>query len=141
MIRRAHQIAISLFELECSKLGVTNTQFGAMFMLRARPGIDQATLARLMGLDRSTAGLVVRKLQEGGYVTRRPGSEDRRRNILTLTPRGEQMLGKLKDPARKAQERLLSVFGPREAEEFMALLGKLVASFNESIRTPILPTG
>jgi MarR family transcriptional regulator, lower aerobic nicotinate degradation pathway regulator len=139
MIRRGHQIAVSLFEAECAELGVTNTQFGVMYILRARPGIDQITLAGLIGFDRSTTALVVKKLEHAGYATRSPALDDRRRNVLNLTSRGEQMLVKLKTPARKAQERLLAAFEPAEATMFMALLAKLVASFNDSVRTPIFP--
>jgi DNA-binding MarR family transcriptional regulator len=139
MIRRAHQIAVSLFESECSSLGVTNTQYGVMYILRARPGIDQVTLAGLIGFDRSTTALVVKKLTDAGFATRSPSLDDRRRNVLRLTARGEEVLAKLKKPARKAQEHLLAVFEPAEATMFMSLLARLVASFNDSVRTPIFP--
>src|SRR5215472_1533899 len=51
MIRRMHQIAVSLFVEETGKLGVTNRQYGILFVLEHRPGIDQISVANLLGLD------------------------------------------------------------------------------------------
>src|ERR1700722_8550934 len=80
MIRRVHQIAVALFIEETGKLGVTNRQYGILFVLKHRPGIDQITVANLLGLDRSTTGMVVKKLEEDGLVARSVGVQDRRRH-------------------------------------------------------------
>src|SRR6185436_3339124 len=90
MIRRAHQIAVSLFLEETGELGITNRQYGIMLVLKAQPGIDQITVAKLLGLDRSTAGMVLTKLEGAGLVGREIG-DDRRKRSLKLTPAGERM--------------------------------------------------
>jgi len=79
MIRRAHQIAVAIFLEEARESCITPTQYGVLVILERRPGIDQNTLARLLGLDRSTAGLVVRKLAERGLIARAIGAGDLRR--------------------------------------------------------------
>src|ERR1700730_12856940 len=85
MIRRAHQIAVSLFLEETGELGITNRQYGILFALKQRPGIDQISVARLLGLDRSTTGMVIKKLEQAGLVGRDVGARDRRRGGLRLT--------------------------------------------------------
>jgi hypothetical protein len=45
MIRRVHQIAVSLFIEETGKLGVTNRQYGILFVLKHRPRVDQISVA------------------------------------------------------------------------------------------------
>ncbi len=77
MIRRAHQIAVSLFLEETGELGITNRQYGIMLVLKAQPGIDQITVAKLLGLDRSTTGMVLSKLEDAGLVGRVVGANDR----------------------------------------------------------------
>lgn len=139
MIRRAHQIAVALFSEETANYGVTSTQYGVLWMLQARPHLDQISLAKLMGLDRSTTGLVVSKLEEAGLLIRRDCSDDRRKKVLALTADGRAMLARLSKPAGRVQERLLSVFSKIEAEEFLELLSKLIVSFATVVRTPILP--
>src|SRR3954471_15300217 len=109
MIRRAHQIAVSLFLEETGALGITNRQYGIMLVLNAEPGIDQITVAKLLGLDRSTTGMVLTKLEDAGFVGRLVGA-DRRKRSLKLTPAGERMLKRLAEPARRGRKPLLSAF-------------------------------
>ena len=135
MIRRAHQIAVSLFLEETGALGITNRQYGIMLVLKAEPGIDQITVAKLLGLDRSTTGMVLTKLEDAGLVGRVVG-HDRRKRSLKLTPAGERMLKQLAEPARRAQERVLSAFTKTEREVFLDLLDKFARAFNDTTRVP-----
>lgn len=139
MIRRAHQIAVALFEDEAKAYGVTTTQWGVLWMLHARPHLDQVSLAKLMGLDRSTTGLVVSKLEARGLITREGSSVDRRKKVLAVTKAGERMLVQLAKPGHRAQERLLSLFSRREAQQFLSLLNKMIVGFATVVRTPIVP--
>src|SRR5579864_5477825 len=113
LIRRAQQIAVSLFLEETGALGITNTQYGILLVLAHRPGIDQISVAKLLGLDRSTTGMVLNKLEKAGLVGRRVGRDDRRRRSLALTRAGERMLEQLAQAARQAQIHALSPFTPK----------------------------
>jgi DNA-binding MarR family transcriptional regulator len=140
MIRRVQQIAVSLFIEETGKLGVTNRQYGILFVLKHRPGIDQISVANLLGLDRSTTGMVLKKLEGNGLVVRSTGAHDRRRHSLQLTRSGERLLSLLTGPARRAQARLLSALTPGEQTLFLQLLDKLTHEFNKSTRVPLDPS-
>jgi len=137
MIRRMHQISVSVFLEETGKLRVTNRQWGILFLLTHRPGIDQTTVANLLGLDRSTTAMVVKNLEDDGLLVRSMDVRDRRRHSLQLTGSGKRLLSQLAEPARRAQARLLSVFTPRERALFLQLLDKFTREFNESTRIPI----
>src|SRR5258708_23462337 len=110
MIRRVHQIAVSLFIEETGRLGVTNRQYGILFVLAQRPGIDQISVAGLLGLDRSTTGMVLKKLEDDGLVVRAVDASYRRRHSLQLTRAGKTLLSQLAEPARPARARVLSAF-------------------------------
>jgi len=136
MIRRAHQIAVSLFLEETGALGITNRQYGILLVLKHHAGLDQITVAKLLGLDRSTTGMVLVKLERAGLIGRVVGVKDRRKRSLKLTPAGERMLKRLAEPARRAQERVLSAFTPAERETFLDLLDKFARKFNDTSRVP-----
>ncbi len=138
LIRRAHQIAVSIFLEEAAELGITTTQYGALVVLSAAENIDQIGLAKLVGIDRSTAALVVSKLEAAGLLVRENDPNDRRRSVLALTADGRQMLERLAKPAERAQERALSAFSKQEAKHFLELLGQFVDTFNEETRAPIV---
>ena len=137
MIRRAHQIAVAIFLEEARESRITPTQYGVLLILGRRPDIDQNTLARLLGLDRSTAGLVVRKLAERGLIARAMGAGDLRRRELQLTQAGVTLAAGLSRHARRAQQRLLSPLPARERARFLRLLARLTESFNRTTRVPV----
>ena len=138
MIRRAHQIAVSVFLEETAELGVTSTQYGILHVLEQRPSIDQITVARLLGLDRSTTGMVLKTLVDAGLVCRVVETTDRRRRRLELSQAGRDLLRKLATPARHAVERLLAPLDPQERASFLSLLEKLTEAFNATSRVPLL---
>ena len=138
MIRRAHQIAVSVFVEETAELGVTTTQYGILHLLKRRPNIDQITIARLLGLDRSTTGMVVKTLEAAGLVTRTVEASDKRRRTLELTAGGDSMLERLEGHAAAAIERLLSPLDPEERPQLVSLLKKLTHGLNQISRVPIM---
>jgi DNA-binding MarR family transcriptional regulator len=137
LIRRANQIAVALFLEETGTLGITNSQYGILLVLKHHPGIDQVSVAKLLGLDRSTTGLVLDKLEAVGLIGRSVGAHDKRRRTLSLTKAGERMLDRLAEPAKRAQAHVLSAFTPQERIELIRLLDKFVTRFNDSTRVPL----
>ena len=138
LIRRAQQIAVSIFLEETGALRITNTQYGILFLLKHRPGLDQISVAKLLGLDRSTTGMVLGKLETAGLIGRCVGVHDRRTRTLALTQAGEDLLAQLGEPARRAQTRILAPLSAEEREVFLGLLAKLVGTFNGSTRVPLV---
>lgn len=137
MIRRAHQLATAIFLDAAAELGCTTTQFGVLTVLSAGEAIDQITVARRLGLDRSTTGSVVRTLEAGGFVTRVVGP-DRRRRVLALTDAGHARMVALRHCAAVARDRLLEPLTGEEAEALCRLLGKLTTAHNAQSRVPLI---
>lgn len=126
LLRRAHQISSALFMEETAALNVTTTQFGMLTVLAAHEPIDQIGIAKLLKLDRSTTGLVVRNLEERTLIERVTDPDDRRRRVLRLTGEGRRALAALQQPAKAAHDRGLSVFDADEARTFVTLLARFV---------------
>ncbi len=138
LLRRAHQIAVSLFTEESAAFNITTTQYGVLVILRVYDDLDQIGVSKKVGLDRSTTGLVIQKLERERLVVRLADPADGRRKIIVLTAKGERLLKDLQEPAARAQEIALSPFEPDEAEQFLRLLDKFVTHFNEKTRAPLL---
>jgi DNA-binding MarR family transcriptional regulator len=140
-LRRAHQIALSVFAEECRALEVTSTQYGILLALHERPGLDQAGLAGALGLDRSTTGMVLGLLEARDLVRRARPEGDRRRRVLTLTEAGERLLAALGPAAERARQRLLAPLSPVEVVALGALLDKLLRHHEAGVRVPLLRPG
>jgi DNA-binding MarR family transcriptional regulator len=126
MIRRCHQIAVSIFADECREFDLTTTQYGILYVLSRHSGIDQISLARLLGLDRSTTGMVVARLEERLLLRRAVDPTDKRKRLLELTPAGEKILTRVQPVVRRAQERLFAPFNAEEREMLVVLLDRLI---------------
>jgi DNA-binding MarR family transcriptional regulator len=134
LIRRAHQIATSVFVEMCRHEELTPSQYGVLYMLQQEGPCDQAAVAGLLGLDRSTTGLVVGGLAQRGLLKKLPSATDRRRSALTLTPRGRALLARCAPLAEEAKAALLAPFTSDERVEFLRLLKKFTAANNHLSR-------
>lgn len=105
---------------------VTPAIIGVIAMLAERPGISQAKLARLIGLERATIGTTVARAIAAGFVVRDDAHGDARSYALSLSPRGERMLRTLRRriAAHEAAAGVNLSAGERVA--LRALLRKLV---------------
>jgi DNA-binding MarR family transcriptional regulator len=135
-IRRLQQIAVAVFLQEAETSGITPVQFAALQSVANQPGLDQRTLAGLIGLDTSTVAGVVDRLEARGLMARNASPLDRRVRLLTLTPDGGAALAEVVPAMLRAQERILAPLPRAERREFMRMLRTLVESNNELSRAP-----
>lgn len=134
IVRRLHQISVSIFLDQVRGLDVTQVQFAALVAIEAFPGIDQTSLAKAIALDRTTISNVVRRLQEKALIRRE--RRNRRTNALYLTGAGRAMIQAVSPRAADVGEKLLAPLSPAERETLMELLGKLVYENNSLSRAP-----
>ena len=104
---------------------VTPAVIGVIAMLAQHPGISQAELARLMGLERVTIGTTVARGLASGFIERSNVHHDARRYSLSLSPRGQQMLRKLQRRIA-VHENAGARLTPVERRHLRRLLDKLV---------------
>ena len=135
-IRRLQQIAVALFLQETEPFGLTPVQFAALQGVAVAPGVDQRTLARSIGLDTSTTGGVLDRLEARGLLQRQANPEDRRVRLLALTADGQSMLRSVTPAMLRAQQRILEPLPAKQRKEFMRMLRVLVESNNSESRAP-----
>jgi DNA-binding MarR family transcriptional regulator len=113
--------------------GLTGPDFGALVTLR-RLGdeVPQTDLMRELALTSGTVSVRVERLVASGLVERRPDAADRRNSRLTLTAAGRDLFERVTPAHVAAEDRLLSALGPHEREQLVALLRRLLVSFEGS---------
>jgi DNA-binding MarR family transcriptional regulator len=128
LLRRAHQVAIAIFAQEAGHLSLTPPQHNALSAIKANPGCSQADVARSVGYDRATMGAVLVGLEARGLINRRGSAKDRRLKLLTITPRGQQLLDLAEPVTERINQRVIEILAPEERETFVRLLAKIAAS-------------
>lgn len=81
----------TVFDRRVKALGITRPQWLAIVRLNRRPGASQSELADMMEIEKAPAGKIVDRLEERGWVERRPDPVDRRINRIFLTELGERV--------------------------------------------------
>lgn len=86
--------------------GLTDVQFNLMMLIHhhgGEPGLSQARLSEMMMVNRANVTGLVDRLEKAG-MARRTAAEDRRYNMIQLTPKAKKVLEKA-DPAYGAEVR------------------------------------
>ena len=128
LIRRAQQIAVSVFAQELAVFDVTPVQFAILNALMDAPGTDQVTLAARVAFDAATSGSVIGRLEAKGWVRREASPQDRRRKLLWLTPKGKKAVLAMAPKVAQVQELILQPLKAPERQQLMDLLAKLVSA-------------
>lgn len=141
LVRRAHQCSISSFMEDLRTVGITPTQLSSLAVLVETPGIDQITLARRIGVDRTTISMVVGGLVRHGFIHRRKSASDARRNELVPTVAGRAGFRLAQSIAGTNRDEILSAFLPDEAERLTEHLRTIAMGVDVEVAPWVKPDG
>lgn len=118
------------------RVGVSAAQLFVLSRLHSGRAMSLNELAQLTLTHQSSASVVVRKLVERGLVQRTTSKTDRRRQELSLTAAGRDVLGKA---PKAAQDRFVSALQSMRASdvrELARLLDRFVQGVGLDVQEP-----
>ena len=133
LFKRCHQVAVAVFLAECGGFRITPSQYGCLQALKACPDVDQLTLGRLVGLDRSTVGLVVKILSRRGLIARGVHPRDKRKLSLRLSASGVRLLKAIAPAAARVPDKVLGALPRASRGRFIALLQEFLRCHEAAI--------
>jgi MarR family transcriptional regulator, lower aerobic nicotinate degradation pathway regulator len=128
LVRRLHQIHISLFMEACVEFRITPLQYSVLSILAASSPTDQTKLAAAVALDRTTTTGIVKRLNARGLTRRMTSKKDRRAQLCSLTAAGKALLVRMESSARKAHEDTLTPLSCHERTTLLRLLAHVVSA-------------
>ncbi|MEU6968228.1 MarR family transcriptional regulator [Kitasatospora aureofaciens] len=123
LIRVGQQVHTKLWS-EHVGAELTAPQFAVLDALELEPGADQRTVGELASLDKATMAEMVSRLVRRGLVQRRRDPSDGRRNLLSLSPAGQDLLHRSAAGVAEVQRLLLAPLEEEEHEAALALIAK-----------------
>jgi len=102
--------------------GIRPSQFCALAIIAANPGLKQCELAQALGIGHPRAVGFIDELEERGLVSRLCSSSDRRKYALTITPLGVTLCHQLREKIRCHERHMTKALTPDE----IATLGELL---------------
>lgn len=92
---------------------------------------SQAALGRRSDIHLSDLVATINSLSDRGYVRRAPDPADRRRNVITLTDAGDELLARLEVRLTAAQDALLAALPPADRTTLTTLLERALAGLDQ----------
>ena len=124
-LRRAQVVVYQDYVRTVGSMDIRPSQFAAMTIIGANPGLSQTTLATTMGIDRSGAVILIDALEEKRLAQRVPSPVDRRTYAIMLTPEGQTALAKLKQLVTQHDDRVTGMLSAGERVLLNKLLQRL----------------
>lgn len=124
-VRKAQAIIFDDFMRAMAPERISPGQYGVLVMIGANQGMNQSTLAKALGIERSTMVAVITGLEKRGLIKRLPLATDRRANILALTPKGDLLLDKVNAKVRDHENKITTRLTADETQTLVSLLQKI----------------
>jgi len=102
--------------------------FAILAALEEFGSASQMAIGQRCGIDRSDMHAMVNELADQGLAVRTLDLDDRRRNVITITPAGRQRLAEWDSALSGVQEDLFSALSEEERDQLVALLTRVAAT-------------
>src|SRR5690242_4446779 len=124
------------FDHNGRRLGLTRAQCRTLGYIARNEGINQAGLADLLEIRPMTLVRQIDRMEEAGWIERRPHPADRRARRLFLTAKARPILGRILDVANETRDEALARLKPAEAGQLIDLLKRVHATLSERVPQP-----
>lgn len=112
-------------------MGLTTPQFRMIMQLQRQDGITQSHLANILAVGKvSTSGLIDR-LEQSGWIERRPDPNDRRSNLIYLTDKGHEIEDRMLDTGKALTKQTLKNLNTKQRSTLIDLLVTVKANLLE----------
>jgi len=117
----------SAFDRRVRRLGLTRSQWQVLSLLHRRPGLSQSELAEMLEVERATAGRMIDRLEQKGWLVRRRDPADRRAWRLHLTGEAEAVQAEMGVIAAGMIDEAMAPLDEEEREALTAMMERVKA--------------
>jgi len=110
------------FDQRARGLGLTRAQWRVLAHLARHEGINQAGLAEILEIEPITVGRLIDRMEEAGWVERRPKPNDRRVRLLYLTDKAWPVFARMRAIGDEVHGEALGELSAAERDRLIAIL-------------------
>ncbi|MGB8366163.1 MAG: MarR family winged helix-turn-helix transcriptional regulator [Rhizomicrobium sp.] len=110
------------FNQSAERIGVTQAKWTLIAAVARNPGATQRSIASALHVTDVTAGRLIDRLCEDGYIERRENPDDRRSYRVYLTPAARPVLDRLREIAAAHTDEAFAGLDDKDMEKLGALL-------------------
>src|ERR1044071_8024416 len=121
------------FDHNGRRLGLTRAQCRTLGYIARNEGINQAGLADLLEVRPMTLVRQIDRMEDAGWIERRPDPADRRARKLFLTDKARPILGRIRHVANETRDEALARLSRPEKAQLVALLTRVHATLSDRV--------
>jgi MarR family transcriptional regulator for hemolysin len=125
LMRDVSRLYAAYFQRFARDLGLTLPQCKVLGHLSRNEGISQARLAELTDTEPMTLVRTLDRMQDDGWIERRPDPADRRAHRLYLREAAKPILNRMWKIADQCREEAMAGLSPTEYEQLIGLLERV----------------
>ena len=126
LLKHAYLRHAELTAAAMAPYGITGRQCAVLAAIDDQEPQSQQEVARRLGVDRTTMVALIDELEAKSLVDRRPAADDRRKNVVALTPRGAETLAAGLAATNSVEKEFLGGLSPADAAAFRRLLAAVL---------------
>ena len=123
----SNSLALAAARYYSRRFGIRLAEWRVIDALHAGGGITAIRISQWLKTDKAWVGRSVERLVRAGLARRRPDPEHGRRQLVTLTEKGERTYRAIAAAARRRNENLLAGLKASERKALEGVLGDLQA--------------
>ena len=134
MLGALNREAQRTFNHEFARLGLTGGMHTLLLHLYRCDGVTQQELSRHLHFDKAHVARIIGKLMDQGYIVKERNPDDQRSYRIFLTPRALEVKPDILQVFRNWIDRLVKGFSPREREDLVELLTRMIGNLDDNRR-------
>jgi MarR family transcriptional regulator, transcriptional regulator for hemolysin len=119
------------FDQRARGLGLTRAQWQVLAHLARHEGINQAGLAEILEIEPITLGRLIDRMEEAGWVERRPDPGDRRARLLYTTEKVAPVMERMRELAEATRNEALAGLDPAQRDALIDTLIQVRGNLSE----------
>jgi MarR family transcriptional regulator, transcriptional regulator for hemolysin len=125
----ARQLRVT-FDQAAERSGLTRAQWHMIAVVAGNPGATQRLIAEALEVREISAGRLIDRLCDEGYLKRDPHPSDRRAYCVNLTPAAQPVLDTLDQLAKIHEEAIFAGFELEDMNRLEALLDTITRNLS-----------
>jgi MarR family transcriptional regulator, transcriptional regulator for hemolysin len=110
------------FDQRARSLNLSRAQWQLLVHLSRHEGINQSGLAEILEIENITVGRLVDRMEEAGWVERRPDPSDRRARLLYTTEKVAPVMERMRELAEATRNEALAGLAPAQRDALIDTL-------------------
>jgi DNA-binding MarR family transcriptional regulator len=125
------------FDQQAKSIGLTRAQCQALAYLARHEGINQTGLAELMDIECISLARLIDRMEQAGWVERRPDPADRRARLLFMTEKAKPIFARIRAVGQEVRKEALAGLTAEDAERLLDLLLQVRANLSDRSEAPV----